>query len=359
MPEKSGLYEQQGLKRGNEMNTDDEERSLESVRIPWILFNIAFEPGECLDSIRHIKDPMLRDMALIEYYYFTGECERAVSKVVKYLHHEELKTRLGAWVIHVFGHMTLGNIEKARYGMEQLQHLVEQYADGSHDPNTQIHFSAVKRMLDLQEGEKRLDLSELVDCGDESGRLILCFLMEEEAKEAGEYERVIGVTDAIMLLSRKRYPFLFLHLYLIAANACLNLKRVESGEAYFEKAWELIRADGFYGAFSQYCGGHQVFLEKIVRKQDPAAYKKIMEIIDQYMNSRESLMSNNWGGIFSEAFQKLTGMEYAVAQLAAKKWSNQEIADYLGISLRTVKYHMSSVFNKLGIDSRRELEENP
>ncbi len=52
-------------------------------------------------------------------------------------------------------------------------------------------------------------------------------------------------------------------------------------------------------------------------------------------------------------------MEYAVAQLAAKKWSNQEIADYLGISLRTVKYHMSSVFNKLGIDSRRELEENP
>lgn len=53
----------------------------------------------------------------------------------------------------------------------------------------------------------------------------------------------------------------------------------------------------------------------------------------------------------------LTGMEYAVALLAAKKWSNQEISDYLEISLRTVKYHMSSVFNKLGVDSRKELEE--
>ncbi len=50
-------------------------------------------------------------------------------------------------------------------------------------------------------------------------------------------------------------------------------------------------------------------------------------------------------------------MEYTVALLAARQWSNQEIADYLEISLRTVKYHMSSVFNKLGVDGRKELEE--
>ncbi len=55
--------------------------------------------------------------------------------------------------------------------------------------------------------------------------------------------------------------------------------------------------------------------------------------------------------------EMLTGMEDAVAQLAGLKWSNQEIADYLEISLRTVKYHMTSIFNKLNIQNRKELIE--
>ena len=53
--------------------------------------------------------------------------------------------------------------------------------------------------------------------------------------------------------------------------------------------------------------------------------------------------------------EKLTGMEYAVAQLAGLEWSNQEIADYLEISLRTVKCHMTSIFSKLHIGSRKGL----
>lgn len=339
------------------MNTEEEERILESVRLPWILFNVSYEPGKCLDCIRHMRDPMLQDMALIEYFYFTGEYERSVSKSVKYLHHEELKTRLGAWLIYVFGHMALGNTEKARHGVEQLKRMIEQKADSANEKNTLIHFCAVKRMLHLPDDLDSWSLSGLIDYPDESGRLILCFLMEQEAKQNGEFERVIGVTDAILLLCNKKYPMLFLQLYLIAANACLNLKDMKRGEAYFKKAWELIRADGCYGALIQHCGSLLVFLEKNVRKQDPEAYKKITEITHRYLKSRGDVMSGSWGGVFLKFLWTLTGMEYAVALLAAKKWSNQEISDYLEISLRTVKYHMSSVFNKLGVDSRKELEE--
>lgn len=339
------------------MNAEEEERILESVRLPWILFNVSYESGQCLDCIRHMKDPMLQDMALIEYFYFTGKYELVVSKAVKYLYHEELKTRLGAWLLYVFGHIALGNTKKAKDGVEQLKGMMEQKAGIACEKNALIHFCAVRRMLHLPDKSDSWSYSELTDFSDESGRLILCFLMEQEAKQNGEFERVIGVTDAILLLSNKKYPILFLHLYLIAASACLNLKDMKRGETYFLKAWELIRADGFYGALIQHCGSLQVFLEKNVRKQEPEAYKNITEMLHRYLKSREGIMNGSRGGVFLGFLWKLTGMEYTVALLAARQWSNQEIADYLEISLRTVKYHMSSVFNKLGVDGRKELEE--
>lgn len=41
--------------------------------------------------------------------------------------------------------------------------------------------------------------------------------------------------------------------------------------------------------------------------------------------------------------------------LAARKWTNREIAAHLSVSESTVKGHLASAFRKLGIRKRREL----
>ena len=51
----------------------------------------------------------------------------------------------------------------------------------------------------------------------------------------------------------------------------------------------------------------------------------------------------------------LTSHEDQVARLARDGLSNPEIAERLFISVRTVQYHLSKVFTKLGISSRVEL----
>jgi|GEM_PF-1772939 len=51
----------------------------------------------------------------------------------------------------------------------------------------------------------------------------------------------------------------------------------------------------------------------------------------------------------------LSMREQAVARCVVQGLSNQEIADRLAISLRTVKAHCTSIFDKLGISSRKEL----
>jgi NarL family two-component system response regulator LiaR len=55
-----------------------------------------------------------------------------------------------------------------------------------------------------------------------------------------------------------------------------------------------------------------------------------------------------------DVLDQLTGREMEVLRLAAKGMTNQEIAQALTISVRTVQVHLSNVFSKMGVGSRTE-----
>ena len=51
----------------------------------------------------------------------------------------------------------------------------------------------------------------------------------------------------------------------------------------------------------------------------------------------------------------LTPQEYQVARAAAAGSTNREIADTLFLSQKTVEYHLSAIYRRLGITSRTDL----
>ena len=51
----------------------------------------------------------------------------------------------------------------------------------------------------------------------------------------------------------------------------------------------------------------------------------------------------------------LTGRERQIAVLVARGLSNDQVAHELYLSTKTVEYHLSHVYSKLGVSGRRDL----
>ena len=77
---------------------------------------------------------------------------------------------------------------------------------------------------------------------------------------------------------------------------------------------------------------------------DPAIAKKVMNYF-KFQNKIPSVKEDS---------EHLSNRELDIIKLAAKGFTNKEIADKLHLSYRTVEGHMRDVFNKLGVGSRTE-----
>ena len=95
-------------------------------------------------------------------------------------------------------------------------------------------------------------------------------------------------------------------------------------------------------------------IERYIRDDQPGQYDRIVEKVMAF--SRGWMKIHNPESI-NKVTDRLSPYEFSIAMMAARGKSNQEIADYLHISVNTVKFHLSCIYQKVEVTNRKELEQ--
>ena len=94
-------------------------------------------------------------------------------------------------------------------------------------------------------------------------------------------------------------------------------------------------------------------LEAEIKPKWPEDFKRIIDITYRFSAGWRKVHNPDTG---HDVADNLTAAEFAIAMLAARDWTTQEIAKHLKISVNTAKRHISEAMRKLNVENRKDLK---
>ncbi|MCD7863835.1 MAG: LuxR C-terminal-related transcriptional regulator [Lachnospiraceae bacterium] len=325
------------------------------LRAPMPLMNTSYTPGHVMDALDTMRDADCRRIAQAEYFYFSG-CPKKASEIAEeYLAHDDLALRLSACWIYTYACLALDRITGARQAMAQIRATAEGMdADAS---QTELAYAACIAMganvlLHLPiPPEKFPDSRKFLPLLPPGLRLFGLYVQAHYAY-LQQYGACIGIAETALSIESTLYPIPTIYLHLAATMGYINLRQTEKAREHLLEAWEIARPDGLIEAFGEHHGLLGGMLEAVLRKDYPDDFRRIIDITYRFSAGWRKIHNPDTG---RQVADDLTTMEFTIAMLAARGWSNKEIGAHLHISPNTVKMHISSVLRRLDIPTRKEL----
>ncbi len=377
------------------------------------LMNSTFMPGNAAKTIDAFQDTDIRNIAQAEFCYFKGDAKACSRIVEQYLMSPRIELRLSACALSAFSNLTLGNISVAKSRLEEMKNFAKLgncletqslnfNAGGNltHDSSQYNVTDKHKIIADIDSKVENESSNTAVSGGLVGGytsrisfkesrafcifagylgsvllhlpaegfpslqpyikdlpqglRLFAIYIMAHAAYLKGDYGRAVGMCQSPLLLCDKVYPISVTYLHCMIAMCEINLKHIKAAQKALLIAWNNSKKDGFIEPFIEHHGLLQGLIESCIKNEDPKVYARLSEAVRSF--------SVGWMKVHNKAAQntvtdQLTTMEFSIAMLAARDWSNQEIADHMGISINTIKHYLSDIFLKIGVKKRSELKD--
>lgn len=338
--------------------TDKKEiiKEKHTTRVPMLLMSSAFPLGRCIEFIESIDDVPQKEMAYAEYYYFSGRHEKAVEYAEMYLNCEDIMLKLSASLIYTFANLSLDRIHSARFGLERLKEYLKEAMLEETDKKTRaccvFVATAAHTLLHIPVGDLP-PLAEYLSEFTKGMQLWGAYVLAHKAYLVKDYQRSLGIVQTCLMTCSKVYPIAMIYLNLVVAMDLMNLKETDKAKVYFMKVWEISRPDNLIEGIGEHHGLLQGLIETCMKKDYPEDYARIINITYKF--------SAGWRRIHNpdtneDVADNLTTTEFTIAMLANRGWTNKEISEYLEITSRTVKQHLTCVFNKLNIENRKQLK---
>ena len=184
-------------------------------------------------------------------------------------------------------------------------------------------------------------------------RLYLLYAVAHALYLQKRYQEALGVARSALMMAAGRFPSVCVYLNLVGSMVATNLHDAELAAQFFHRAWQLAEPEDYIQPFVEHHGMLQGQIEKYIRDTQPEQYSRIAEKVMAF--SRGWMKIHNPDSV-NKVTDRLSPYEFSIAMMAARGKSNQEIAEYLHISVNTVKFHLSGIYQKVEVSNRRELE---
>ena len=319
------------------------------------LMNTPFPPGRCLATVEAMAAGPQRDIARAEYHYFTGEPEAAAKEAAPYLTSPDMAARLSACLIYAYANLSIGEIRRARFALGELNASLT--AAGQQSPQFRAAAAFVAAagavLLHLPLPEGLPPTSEFLPLLPPGLRAFALYVQAHHLYLQGGYGSSAGMVEATLAMGAERYPIPAIYLHLVAVMDYMSLKQTDQAREHLLAAWALARPDDLIEGLGEHHGLLGGMLEAAIKPKWPEDFKRIIDITYRFSAGWRKVHNPTTG---HDVADDLTTTEFAASMLAARGWTNQEIADHMHISPNTVKRYISTALEKLGISRRQDLK---
>ena len=161
------------------------------------------------------------------------------------------------------------------------------------------------------------------------------------------------MVEATLAMGASAYPISAIYLHLVAVMNYMSMKQTGRAQAHLLAAWEIARPDDLIEGFGEHHGLLGAMLEAVIKPKWPEDFKRVIDITYRF--------SSGWRRVHNpitghDVADDLTTTEFAIAMLAARDWTTQEIAQHLDISANTVNTHIYEAMRKLNVENRKGLK---
>ncbi len=319
------------------------------------LLNTRFEPGHCMETIEKMKAGPKKDIAMAEYRYFSGQAEKAMQDTEVYLTSTDEAIRLSACWIFAYSCLTVGRIDHARHALQEIRNTLDANRKTAPSVRAIEAFAAFAAavLLHLPLPEEMPPMETFLPLLPPGIRAFALYVLAHYLYLKEEYGQSAGIVEATLAMGADAYPISAIYLHLVAVMDYMSLKQPDRAQTHLLTAWEIARPDDLIEGFGEHHGLLGAMLEATIKPKWPEDFKRIIDITYRF--------SSGWRRVHNpitghDVADDLTTTEFAIAMLAARGWTTQEIAKHLNISANTVKDHISEAMRKLGVETRKDLK---
>jgi len=321
------------------------------------LMNSAYPVGRVMEYINAMPDEDDRQIALAEYYFFSGQADKCAQTAEPYLDSHDPALRYSASLLCIFANLGRGHTHLARFAMNRLN---EQVTAGFHAQSpVRFHamgvFTATMASVLLHlPTDKIPPLKPYLKHLPGGMKLYACYVLAHKAYLEQDYSGSLMIAEMGLALCPQDYPISSIYIHIVAAMALANMKRMDEARAHIDTAWKLAQPDDMLQPFGEHHGLLQGLIERYFKNNAPEYLDRILDITYKF--------SAGWRKIHNPDTQhdvadNLTTTEFTIAMLYNRGWTVKEIAVHMEVSDRTINRHITSVYNKLGISDRSMLNQ--